>query len=1121
VFDRPNFDMVSSNGANGQLGVATLFHRNLRHAFNISLTVVVEGRVLDLCLSRKLDSGEAYTLHICNLYLSSGEEDEQVLEWTALTAHIRASRRAGGPESTWAVIGDYNADASTSSNRVREAIRDCTSAIGDAEELRAGGNGAETATFVRAAPDGRTTIKTLDRIIFGGASAAAVAAFMTPVVHIPSLPHPNASDHRPLVLRWLPAQRRPVSKNRPRLPPYLSDDPAFQADATGRMCGVLSRGYKSPFKVLRCFAAAIHAAARANLAERKKAPALLNATIAATARCIEAASAGDMMRAHETATAYLELRVIIPSPVRTALSVLPPLLRLLRHLTGGKTPSEEGVDVDETTPDVSTPPPTRTRDLLDPCATFARIASAVPRVRAVQVGEEIISNPDAMAAAVAWHQGQVWSESTTPASVQDDFLNARYPHGALPRFDKALILEPSLGMIFETLDETTPKAPGPDGIPLGIYKRLANLIAPVLLHALRVLMRSTTIPPAAVKAGFNEAILFCFAKKPGSLLVEDLRPIGIFSYSNRILSSVVKKCLQPAFDAAIHQRQSAFLTGRPMSGAITRTLHEFYLALQERRQLHLLQIDFKQAYDRVNRRFLLQLLERWGLPPPFLNVISCFMQQVRARVWCGSGDTWVEVLRSIPQGGPLSVLLVLPYIQVVQELLDEARIKHEAFADDITAILETLHELLRAAIEAVTTFTEAGSDAVVNQVKTELISARELTDGERSTIAASAWPNMTVQSRGKLLGMRYGRDLLPSAHVWDPITVKAEGMAANAKRYAKLSPSRAIVYANVFTLSLFSHVAQFSIAPTCIIKRVDALLRRLCTPAMRAIALEQLYLQPGDGGPTPTLQRFEASNAAAAIRCLLPIWREMGYEGPPQQYDLHPHDSFSALATALSRPGAEAVWEEWKDALIPQHRLRRAMNEAHRGALVAKRAVLARVVQAGGGEQAILHWRANMEVAIKRKGAAHARWRTVLALCNALPVLARVHHRGSEASVICRACALPGSREDIRHVFGGCTATRAALSKICLLVAGKEATARARAVELMRWDEPTTFTAHTLTCPPTLLPLPAHAMCEASSAIYSALMAMAWNRVPLSGTETSQERAAIFAETAAVIFKRK
>lgn len=112
---------------------------------------------------------------------------------------------------------------------------------------------------------------------------------------------------------------------------------------------------------------------------------------------------------------------------------------------------------------------------------------------------------------------------------------------------------------------------------------------------------------------WNKAIISPFHKKGPMTVLINYRGIALLEIGYKLMTTIIKKYIQPHYDDTIGLYQAGFIRGRSTSDHIftMRCLMEKFH--QYDRDLHLIFVDFMQAYDSVNRNKLWEVLRSFGL----------------------------------------------------------------------------------------------------------------------------------------------------------------------------------------------------------------------------------------------------------------------------------------------------------------------------------------------------------------------------------------------------------------------------------------------------------------------------------------------------------------------------
>jgi hypothetical protein len=205
-------------------------------------------------------------------------------------------------------------------------------------------------------------------------------------------------------------------------------------------------------------------------------------------------------------------------------------------------------------------------------------------------------------------------------------------------------------------------APGPDGLPLILFKRFKDMLLPLLARVFGAIGSTSQVPPHFLD-GAIVAIL-----KPGGDPLETVgyRPITLLNTDYRLLARVLADRLQPALQAVVSPSQTAFLKGR-RSGANILLLQLLAEGLPINSELVAALLDFAKAYDTIDRGFLLEVMREMGVGDAFCAWVQTLLTATHARAVINGFVSDPKVFEAgVRQGCPLSPLL---YLCVAEALL--------------------------------------------------------------------------------------------------------------------------------------------------------------------------------------------------------------------------------------------------------------------------------------------------------------------------------------------------------------------------------------------------------------------------------------------------------------------
>lgn len=247
------------------------------------------------------------------------------------------------------------------------------------------------------------------------------------------------------------------------------------------------------------------------------------------------------------------------------------------------------------------------------------------------------------------------------------------------------------------------KAPGPDGLPMEIYKTFAGKILPHLLEMFNESLGKGILPPSLRSA------LITLILKPGKPPNEksSYRPISLMSCDTKILCKALSKRIEKFIPNLIMNDQNGFVLGRQAFHNIRRVLNIVFKK-QKAKDHAILSLDAEKAFDRIEWRYLFEVLERFGLGDGYIRWIKLLYNDPQAEIITNNQISKpFNLSRGTRQGCPLSPLLFLfaiePLAMAIRSspeikgiIIGEREHRLSLFADDIVVFLSSLELSIQA-----------------------------------------------------------------------------------------------------------------------------------------------------------------------------------------------------------------------------------------------------------------------------------------------------------------------------------------------------------------------------------------------------------------------------------------
>lgn len=276
------------------------------------------------------------------------------------------------------------------------------------------------------------------------------------------------------------------------------------------------------------------------------------------------------------------------------------------------------------------------------------------------------------------------------------------------------------------------KAPGPDGFSVEFYWEALSVVGPQTIAAVKEFFVSSRLQHSV-----NATAISLVPKIPGADRLTLFRPIALCTTVYKVISRLLKKKLQVVVADAVQTNQVGFVKGRLLCENVllaSELVSDFHLPGHTTRGC--LKVDLTKAYDNLDWRFLLNVLEAIDLPPIVIDWIKeCVTTPSYNLVINGELHGYFEGKKGLRQGDPISSLLFVLAMDVLSKKLDKGvmdgvfglhpsceapLITHLSFADDILIFFDGTEDSLRGILSILEEFRSA-SGLSISLAKSELM----------------------------------------------------------------------------------------------------------------------------------------------------------------------------------------------------------------------------------------------------------------------------------------------------------------------------------------------------------------------------------------------------------------
>ena len=367
------------------------------------------------------------------------------------------------------------------------------------------------------------------------------------------------------------------------------------------------------------------------------------------------------------------------------------------------------------------------------------------------------------------------------------------------------------------------KSPGPDGLTVEFYSKFWHSLRPILVDVI-----NTCYSQSNLCKSMKTSITRLVFKKGDKRSLKNWRPISLLNVDYKICSKVLSIRLSQVLENIISPDQTCSVPSRSILSNLT-TLRDMLNYVERTNETGILiSLDQEKAFDRVDRSFLMNLLQHFGFGPSFCNWISVLYNganmQVIVNGWLSHK---IELLRGVRQGDSLSPMLYILCVEVLacqirntpdieRFLLPGAKGKHfkvGQYADDTTGYVKNLGSLHK--LFQVISLYERGSGAKLNKSKSE-------------AMWLGAWRNRLDQPLGltwvrkmKILGVFFGV-VNDEQDNWEPKLSKLDKML-NRWKSRSLSMIGKATIINILGMSKLLYLSQVLVTLKWVLERYSGL----------------------------------------------------------------------------------------------------------------------------------------------------------------------------------------------------------------------------------------------------------------------------------------------------------
>ena len=173
----------------------------------------------------------------------------------------------------------------------------------------------------------------------------------------------------------------------------------------------------------------------------------------------------------------------------------------------------------------------------------------------------------------------------------------------------------------------TNKAAGDDNLPPELFLYGMHELLPHFQDLLLSIWNNEKIPD-----DWKTAVIVPIHKKGDKANCANYRGISLLNIAFKILEAILKNRIEPAYESVARKNQAGFKAKRGCRDQIFAIRQIVEQRYEFDRQTVLVFIDFKAAFDSVNRETIWRILESHGLPPKLIQVLRAMYTETFSTV---------------------------------------------------------------------------------------------------------------------------------------------------------------------------------------------------------------------------------------------------------------------------------------------------------------------------------------------------------------------------------------------------------------------------------------------------------------------------------------------------------
>ena len=171
------------------------------------------------------------------------------------------------------------------------------------------------------------------------------------------------------------------------------------------------------------------------------------------------------------------------------------------------------------------------------------------------------------------------------------------------------------------------KSSGNDGLTTEFYKTFFDILQNDMTQLYKEISEKGKMPDS-----MRQAVITCIYKKGDMRDIANWRPISLLNYDYKIYTKIIATTLQSSLEDIIDSEQTAAIRGRSIIENLQLNRDIISFANLNKLEAAIIALDQEEAFDKVDREFLLKTLQKSGYGPKLIAKINTIYNEIEAKV---------------------------------------------------------------------------------------------------------------------------------------------------------------------------------------------------------------------------------------------------------------------------------------------------------------------------------------------------------------------------------------------------------------------------------------------------------------------------------------------------------